>query len=77
MVKAKMKFEEIRKAVKRLPMRQRIRLAEELNKDTWQKQFAALLKEIRAGARKHPISQKEINKICEETRQELYDQRRR
>ena len=77
MVKSEIKFEQIRKAIKRLPIAQRIRLAEELGRQTWTKRMNKVLKDIDSRRKKYPISQKEIDRICEEARQETYDKRRR
>ena len=77
MVKSEIKFEQIRKAAKRLPMKQRIRLVEELQRDTWQKRFKQMLSRIDARRKKYPISQKEINEVVAEARREYYAKRRR
>ena len=75
MVKAEMNYEQIRKVVNKLPVRQQLRLAQELQKNTWQEQFKQLIKRIRARARKYPVTQEDIDKACEEARKEVYARR--
>ena len=79
MVKAEIRFEQIKKTAQKLPVKDRARLIEHLMKDedTWQEEFRRLLGRIDARVKKHPISQKEVDDIVEEAREEYYAKRRR
>ena len=77
MVKAEMSLTKIRKAVKNLPVEQRIKLLEELEKSTWQERMRKTVARIRARAKKDPISDEEIRQIVEDVRQENHEKRRR
>ena len=76
MVKSEIKFEQIRRAVKRLPIAQRLRLVEELERQTWKIRFRKMFSDIDARRKKYPISQKEINEVVAEARREYYAKRR-
>ena len=65
--------EQIKEAFEKLPVKERLTLADELNKITRRARWDMLLKQIRSRVAKHPISQQEIDRICQEVRQERYE----
>lgn len=67
---------QIREAVGQLTERERLRLIEDLEKDTWQDRFRVLLARIDRRVKKHPAVEKKINHICKEARKERYAQSR-
>ena len=81
MVKLEMNlsFQDLEKAIKRLPVKLRVKIVDHLLKDqdTWREEFRELRNRIRERARKNPVSPKEITAIVEEVRQDLYDRRHR
>ena len=76
MVKFQINFEQIKKAAKKLPVEQRIKLVEELERDTWEIRFKKMFNRINTRFKKQPISNQEIVKICKETRKELHHAKR-
>ena len=68
-------IEVIKYTFDKLPAQDRIRLVEELERETRKERWDTLITKIRSRFKKNPISQKEITRICEETRQQLYDKR--
>jgi hypothetical protein len=66
---------QLKEAIRKLPVKEKIRLVEELEKETRRSRWETLIAKIRSRIRNNPISQKEINKICEEARTELYARR--
>ena len=81
MVKSEMSlsFQELERAIKRLPVKQRSKMIDHLlkDRDLWRQEFRELRNRIRERAKKNPISQKEITATVEEVRQDLYDRRHR
>lgn len=77
MVKIEINIQQIKKAIERLPERDRIRLAEDLTQRTWAKQFKKLLARIDTRRKTNPISQKDLNKVIDESRQEYHVKSRR
>lgn len=68
-------IEVIKYTFERLPVPARIRVVEELERETRKQRWNQVISNIRSRAAKRPISQKMINRICEETRQKLYEKR--
>lgn len=68
-------IEVIKYTFEKLPIPERIRLVEELERETRSQRWGQIVSKIRGRAAKRPISQKEINRICEETRRQLYEKR--
>lgn len=66
---------DIEKLVEKLSIPDKIRLVRKLEQETWQERMKRITANIRRKAKKNPISQKEITHICEEVRQELYEER--
>ena len=60
--------QQIEQIIDRMPMREKVKLVEHLEKKTWPNRFKALLKRIDAKASQHPISEEEITQACEEVR---------
>ena len=59
----------------KLPIQDRIRVVEELERETRRQRWDQVVSRVRSRAVKSPISQKEINRICEEVRQRNYEKR--
>ena len=76
-VNVELDIKEAQNLIRQMPMEDKIKLVRELSKETWAKRMAKVFKSIDQRRKKHPISQKEINRIVEEARQEFYDRRRR
>ena len=74
-----MSLQAMEKAIKRLPVRERVKLIDHLLKDhdTWREQFRQVMRRIDSRVKKNPISQEEIDQTVKEVRQEIYDKRRR
>ncbi|MBU0878504.1 MAG: hypothetical protein KJ569_00570 [Candidatus Omnitrophica bacterium] len=70
-------IEQIREAIEQLKPRQKIRLAQELEKGSLREHFWEVVQAIRKRAKSYPISQKQINRVCEKVRQRLYNERNR
>lgn len=68
-------IEVIKYTFDKLPMPDRIKLVEELERETRKQRWNQVISKVKVRAAKKPISQKEINRICEETRQQLYEKR--
>lgn len=68
-------IEVIKYTFEKLPSEDRIRLVEELERETRRQRWNQVISKVRKRVAKSPISQKEINLICEKTRQELYEKR--
>lgn len=68
-------IEVIKYTFDKLPIRDRIKLVEQLERETRKQRWGQIIPKIRSRSAKRPISQREINRICEEVRQQLYDKR--
>ena len=77
MVKIEINFKQIERAVNDLSIQDRTKLLERLTRTTRKNRFEKLRSSIRAKVKKHPISQKELNAIVEEAREEFHAQDRR
>jgi len=64
---------EIKEVFKRLPSRERINLVEELIRQTRKERWENLFQDVRGRIKKHPISDQEIQRICEEVRKKHYE----
>lgn len=67
--------EQISKAIDRLSIRDKIRLVRRLENETWAQRLDEVVGRIRKRFKENPISDKEITRICEETRRRLYHER--
>ena len=63
----------LERAVERLPLPIKIRLVERLERATWAKRLDTIVQAVRQRAKRHPISDDEITRICEDTRQAHYE----
>lgn len=68
-------IEVIKYTFEKLPPEDRLRVVKELEKETRRQRWDQIISKVRARVRKSPISQKEIDAICEKTRQQLYGKR--
>ena len=74
---AHMTFQELRREISRLNIREKSRLVKRLMQETWEERYRSLLKKIDDRLQKSPLSPKdkqEINHIVEQARQEYYSQ---
>ena len=72
MIKVETNVKLLEDAIDKLPIRQRAQLAQKLLRETKKYRFKELRNSIRAKVRKHPISQKELDAIVEEAREEFH-----
>ena len=75
-MKIEMNIAQLKQVIRKLPLKQRTKLLEELQKENLEQQFDRMFDRIDARLKKHPISSKEVDKIVEEARQEYHDQSR-
>ena len=75
MVKIEINYQQILKAVRSLPLKERARLAREIQKDTIRQQWRQIRSEIMS-APKAKISRNEVKRIIDGTREEIYAQSR-
>lgn len=64
--------EQLKEIITQLKPTEKARLIEELQRDTWQERFKALLCRIDQRLKTHPLSEKEILLEVEKARQEYY-----
>jgi hypothetical protein len=67
---------EVRHLVEQLTESDKLVLYDELRHELGRQRLADTIREIRARARRYPISAAEIRRECEAVRQELYEKRR-
>ena len=65
----------VERIVEKMPIEAKIRLIRKLEKETWAKRLDEVVSRIRKRFKQNPVSDKEITRICEETRQKLYNAR--
>ena len=75
MVKIELTPTQIEKAIRRMPIEEKIKIMRKLEKETWAKRLDNVVLRIKKRINRNPISQKEINRICEEARQKVYNER--
>lgn len=68
-------IEVIKYTFDKLPAQDKLRVVEELERETRKQRWDQIISKVRDRAAKKPISQREINRICEEVRQQLYEKR--
>lgn len=66
---------EIKKAVKSLPLEKKMAVLTMLEKELFASRFQSLLKEFRESAQKYPITIEEITREVESVRQRRYENR--
>ena len=67
--------QQVEKLVERLSMKDKIRLSRRLEEETSQERIKQVISHIRQRAKKNPIPQKEIIRICKDVRKELYEEK--
>lgn len=67
--------EKVVSIIKQLPLDDKIRIFKVLEKETWARRLDEVVSRIRKRFKQNPISNKEIIRICEVTRQRLYNER--
>ena len=65
--------QQLERVVDRLPLPIKIRLVERLERATWAKRLDTVVQVIRSRAKRHPVSDQEITRICEDVRQARYE----
>ena len=66
---------QVEELVEKLSIQDKIRIVRKLQQETWAKRLDDVVFRIRKHFKQNPISDKEITRICEETRQRLYNER--
>lgn len=64
-------IKQLENVIEQLSAEERKRIEDKI----WALEFDNLVSKMRANAKKNKITQKDINKVCEEVRQELYEKR--
>lgn len=70
-------LEAVERLVDELSQAEKLRIYQKVEQATQRERLDALLRRIRHQAAKHPISDQELKRICDEVRQELYEERTR
>ena len=68
-------LEAVELLVTELTPAERVQLFRKVEPTMRRQRLEGLLKRIRRQAAQHPISDRELKRICDEVRQELYDER--
>lgn len=63
---------QVESLVERLPIESKIRLVRRLEKETWAKRLDTIVQRMRKHIKEKGITDKEIDRICEEVRKERY-----
>jgi hypothetical protein len=66
---------DVEKLVEKLSIPDKIRLVRKLEQETWAKRLDEVVSRVKKKFKKAPLSDKEITKICKETRRRLYNER--
>lgn len=66
---------DVEQLVDKLSLDDKIKLVRKLENETWARRLDEVVFRIRKCFKQTPISDKEILRICKETRQKLYDER--
>ena len=77
MVHSLVNINQIRRAIRRLPLSKRTRLLDELQKETTREGLRQTVDRIRTHVRKNPIAQKEIDAAVKAAQKEYYARRGR
>lgn len=64
---------EVEKAIKQLPVKEKIKIFEKLGKETRKERWGNLLNRLEQRYKQYPISEKEITNICKEVRKNRYE----
>ena len=76
MIKIDINIRQLRIALRQLPLKERTRLLEDLQGQTWQKRFRQLIARIDSRLKNKSLSPKKLNKIVEDAREEYHAQGR-
>lgn len=66
---------EVEDLVDKLSIQDKIKLVRRLENETWASRLDEVVLRIRRRFKQNPISDKEIRRICEQTRQRIYNER--
>ena len=72
MVKIEIDIKQIKKAIESLPLKERAKLVEELQKETVKNRYKELLKRVKQSTNKNPVSQKDIDRETAIVRKRIY-----
>lgn len=64
---------DIKELIAGIPIKQRIELVQELEKETWAKRLDFVVNKIRKSVKKRPVSFRKVSQICEEVRRHNYE----
>lgn len=70
-VALELNIEQLENVITQLRPEERQRIEDKL----WALEFEQIVSKMRANAKKNKITQKDIDQVCEEVRQELYEKR--
>lgn len=70
-VASELEFKQLEDTIERLSPEQQ----KEISRKIWAMRLERLSEKMRQAAKKNKITQKDIDKVCEETRQEMYEKR--
>ena len=63
---------QVEKLIERLPLESKIRLVRRLEKETWAKRLDTIAQRMRKHVKQKGVTDREIDRICEEVRKERY-----
>ncbi len=66
---------QVERLVAKMPTEAKIRLMQRLEKETWTSRLDGIVTKIRGKFKGKNLTDKEITRICQETRQRLYNER--
>ena len=66
---------QVEELVEKLSIQDKIQLIRKLENETWAQRLDEVVGRIRKRFKQNPISDKEITRICEETRQRIYNEK--
>jgi len=72
-VSIRIDVKQIENVIKQMNINEKLKLFNELEKETRRERWNELVSKIRERYKKNPISDKEINRTCEEVRQQMYE----
>ena len=72
---SKVVLEAVERLTEALTPTEKFQLYQRVAYETRQERLEALVKRVRRQAARHPISDRELKRACDEVRQELYEER--
>jgi len=72
-----LKARDVEELVGKLSIQDKIRLIRKLENETWARRLDEVASRIKKRFKQTAVTDKEIRQICEETRQRLYNERRK